>query len=95
MTKIISKTLTARLNKVIGLLVTSDQTDFVSGRSILDGPLVVNEMITSAFFIIKKMFLFKVDFDKAFDSLSWSFLDDILRQMGFGVTWRTWIRSLL
>ncbi|GKE14333.1 hypothetical protein Tco_1421910 [Tanacetum coccineum] len=28
--------------------------------------------------------IFKVDFEKAFDTLNWNFLDDIMRQMGFG-----------
>ncbi|GJZ66710.1 hypothetical protein Tco_0623406 [Tanacetum coccineum] len=27
--------------------------------------------------------IFKVDFEKAFDTLNWNFLDDIMRQMGF------------
>ncbi|GJY25068.1 RNA-directed DNA polymerase, eukaryota, reverse transcriptase zinc-binding domain protein [Tanacetum coccineum] len=39
--------------------------------------------------------LFKVDFKKAFDSLSWNFLLSILEQMGFSAKWRNWIYSLL
>ncbi|GJV32090.1 putative RNA-directed DNA polymerase, eukaryota, reverse transcriptase zinc-binding domain protein [Tanacetum coccineum] len=34
---------------------------------------------------------FKVDFEKAFDSLSWSFLLSIMEQVGFSSKWRKWI----
>lgn len=32
----------------------------------------------------KKIILFKVDFDKDFDSLNWEYLDSVFSQMGFG-----------
>ncbi|GKB05296.1 RNA-directed DNA polymerase, eukaryota, reverse transcriptase zinc-binding domain protein [Tanacetum coccineum] len=39
--------------------------------------------------------IFKVDFEKAFDSVSWDFLDRIMGFMGFGCHWRGWIRGCL
>ena len=38
---------------------------------------------------------FKIDFEKAFDSLNWNFLDDVMLQMNFGVNWRRWINRCL
>lgn len=35
----------------------------------------------------------KIDFHKAFDSISWKFLDWVLSQMGFPDRWRMWISS--
>nr|GEV23746.1 RNA-directed DNA polymerase, eukaryota, reverse transcriptase zinc-binding domain protein [Tanacetum cinerariifolium] len=32
--------------------------------------------------------IFKVDFEKAFDSVRWDYLDDILDKFGFGAKWR-------
>ncbi|XP_071729076.1 uncharacterized protein [Rutidosis leptorrhynchoides] len=37
----------------------------------------------------------KVDFEKAYDTVSWTFLDYMLDRMGFGQIWRAWIRMIL
>lgn len=94
-TKIIYKTLVARLKKVIGSVFSNDQTTFVNGRNIMDGPLVVNEMITWTKKLKKMMLLFKLDGERALDLLSWTFFDDVMWQMDFCITWRSWIRSIL
>lgn len=39
--------------------------------------------------------LFKVDFAKAYDSVRWDYLDDVLRSFGFGSKWRSWISGSL
>ncbi|XP_071740704.1 uncharacterized protein [Rutidosis leptorrhynchoides] len=43
----------------------------------------------------RKLLIFKVDFDKAFDSVNWIFLDFSLAQLGFGQKWRKWMRACL
>lgn len=43
----------------------------------------------------KRCLVFKVDFEKAFDSISWDFLICIMRQMGFGEKWCKWIETCL
>nr|GEY04259.1 heterogeneous nuclear ribonucleoprotein 1 [Tanacetum cinerariifolium] len=43
----------------------------------------------------KELMVFKVDFEKAFDSLRRDFLDVILDKLGFGSKWRAWIRGCL
>ncbi|GKD46594.1 hypothetical protein Tco_1271239 [Tanacetum coccineum] len=37
--------------------------------------------------------IFKVDFAKAYDSIRWDYLDDVLISFGFGTKWRSWIRG--
>ncbi|GKD57327.1 RNA-directed DNA polymerase, eukaryota, reverse transcriptase zinc-binding domain protein, partial [Tanacetum coccineum] len=43
----------------------------------------------------KKMLIFKVEFEKAFDSVSWKYLDFVLHSLGFGNKWRSWIKECL
>nr|GEX29537.1 hypothetical protein [Tanacetum cinerariifolium] len=53
------------------------------------------EVIRLAKIKAHKLLLFKVDFKKAFDSVNWGFLQDVVIQMGFGAKWRRWIDSCL
>lgn len=78
------KILASRLAKVIPSIIGRNQTAFIAGRQILDGCLVANEVIRMASIENHKLMLFKVDFEKAFDSLNWNFLHNIMRQMGLG-----------
>nr|GEW66707.1 glucose-methanol-choline oxidoreductase, FAD/NAD(P)-binding domain protein [Tanacetum cinerariifolium] len=43
----------------------------------------------------KQSLIFKVDFEKAYDSVRWDFLDDVLKKFGFGNKWCAWIQSCL
>nr|KYP55804.1 LINE-1 reverse transcriptase isogeny [Cajanus cajan] len=87
--KIISKVLAARMKLVIGSVISRVQIAFVPRRHLLDGVLVVNELID------KKCFLFKDDFHKAYDSVNWAFLDYMLDKLGFGLLWRKWVKALV
>ncbi|KAJ9565556.1 hypothetical protein OSB04_001522 [Centaurea solstitialis] len=59
------------------------------------GALIVNEIIYSAKRTQNKIFLLKVDFEKSFENLNWSFLFNMLRQMDFGNKWIGWIQGLV
>ncbi|XP_071713579.1 uncharacterized protein [Rutidosis leptorrhynchoides] len=93
--KIIAKALTSRLALVIEDIISPDQTAFVKGRQILDGPLIINEVVDWCKKKKKKAMLFKVDFDKAFDSIHWDYILSMLHFMGFGQKWIGWIRACL
>lgn len=89
--KIVAKTLSRRLRKVIGGVVSDTQSAFISGRQIFDGILIANEVIH----LIKKKVVggsltFKLDFSKAYDCVRWDFLELVLLKMGFGVRWTGW-----
>ncbi|GJR44507.1 putative reverse transcriptase domain-containing protein [Tanacetum coccineum] len=56
--------------KVIASVISPNQSAFIAGRQILDGNLIANEVIRMASIENLKLLLFKVDFEKAFDSLN-------------------------
>jgi hypothetical protein len=33
----------------------------------------------------------KLDYEKSYDRVDWSFLEEILSTRGFGVKWRSWV----
>ncbi|GJX99283.1 RNA-directed DNA polymerase, eukaryota, reverse transcriptase zinc-binding domain protein [Tanacetum coccineum] len=65
-------------NLYVGSYVSFEQSTFIKGRNILDGPLVLNEIMAWHQKRKKDLMVFKVDFEKAFDSLRWEFLDLVM-----------------
>ncbi|GKD38786.1 RNA-directed DNA polymerase, eukaryota, reverse transcriptase zinc-binding domain protein [Tanacetum coccineum] len=95
MYKIITKVLANRLSLVILELVSDVQSAFVSNRHILDGPFILNELLSWCKHKKSKALIFKIDFEKAFDSVRWDYLDVVLANFGFGLKWRSWIQGCL
>ncbi|GJU16143.1 RNA-directed DNA polymerase, eukaryota [Tanacetum coccineum] len=93
--KIIAKILANRLVPVLGDIVNEVQSAFISERQILDGPFILNEVIQWCKSKKKQSLIFKVDFEKAYDSVRWDFLDDVLKKFGFGDKWCNWIQNCL
>nr|GEZ85706.1 hypothetical protein [Tanacetum cinerariifolium] len=91
--KIIAKIVANRLSKVIDSIISHEQSAFISDRQILDGPLILSEVIDWYKKRKKKMMLFKVNFEKAFDSVSWRFLDYIMEKLGFSSQRCRWIKA--
>ena len=50
------------------MLFALEQSVFLNSRKILYGPLVVNEMVHWFKQMKKKLMIFKLDFEKAYDS---------------------------
>ncbi|GJZ55791.1 RNA-directed DNA polymerase, eukaryota [Tanacetum coccineum] len=64
-------------------------------RQILDGPFILNDLLARCHFKKQSAMVFKVDFAKAYDSIRWDYLEDVLHSFGFGVKWRSWIKGCL
>jgi len=95
MYKILAKVLANRLRSIIGLVILDSQSAFIKGRQILDGILVANEIVDEARKCQKELILFKVDFEKAYDTIDWGYLDDVMSKMGFPTLWRKWIKECI
>ncbi|MCI34133.1 RNA-directed DNA polymerase (Reverse transcriptase), partial [Trifolium medium] len=60
-------------------LIALNQSTFIKGRNLVDGVLVVNEVVDLAKRTGKECLIFKVDFEKAYASVDWGFLEYMLR----------------
>ncbi|KAL9672560.1 hypothetical protein QQ045_028811 [Rhodiola kirilowii] len=93
--KILAKCLAKRLSSVLPHLISPNQSAFLANRSILDGIMITNELIHSIRRDKRRALIVKLDFSKAYDSVSWEYLDQIQQRMGFGVKWRQWIHECI
>jgi hypothetical protein len=67
----------------------------MKGRFIQDNFMLVQQTSRLLHQQNKATLLFKLNITKAFDSVSWPFLIDVMKQMGFGQIWRDIICGLL
>ncbi|GJV53840.1 RNA-directed DNA polymerase, eukaryota, reverse transcriptase zinc-binding domain protein, partial [Tanacetum coccineum] len=82
--KCISKILTNRIKPGLNKLVNQNQSSFVPGRLIQDNLLLSQELLKG--YNCKngpKRCALKVDIAKAYDTVNWGFLENILNQFGF------------
>ncbi|WVZ69147.1 LOW QUALITY PROTEIN: hypothetical protein U9M48_017983 [Paspalum notatum var. saurae] len=86
--KLLTKLLANRLAPRLDGLVMKNQCAFIKGRSIHDCFRAVQ---LSCRLLHRK----KVDIARAFDSVSWPFLLELLEHLGFPRRWRDWISLLL
>ena len=72
--KIFTKVGTNRVTSIASRLICPSETTFIPGRNILEGVVVLHETIHEMH--RKKLYgvLFKIDFEKAYDKVNWSFL---------------------
>ena len=90
--KWLTKVLANRLIKVLTKVISKSQNAFVEGKRILDVVLVANEAIDSILRSNGGFILCKLDIEKAYDHVDWSFLCWVMKKMGFGEKWISWIR---
>ena len=85
--KLISKLMATKLAPQLKSLVAFNQNAFIKGRSIHDN----FKFVQRAAVLLKRRkipkMLLKLDISKAFDTVSWAFLIEVLRAVGFSTRW--------
>jgi hypothetical protein len=81
--KILAKMLAIRLGPFMDDLVSNAQSAFIKKRSIHDNFLYVKNLATRLHKNNTAALLFKLDIRKAFDSVSWEYIIDLLQRRGF------------
>nr|GEV13563.1 RNA-directed DNA polymerase, eukaryota [Tanacetum cinerariifolium] len=79
--KIVAKILAKCLVGVLEDIVNEVQSAFIAGSQILDGPFILNEVLQWCKIKTKQSLIFKVDFEKEYDSVRWDFLNDMKKNL--------------
>jgi len=61
----------------------------------VDGILAANEMVDFAKKTKNEVLVLKVDFEKAYDSVDWGFLEYMMVRLGFGPKWVAWMKACI
>lgn len=93
--KLFAKGLATRLAARISELVQPNQSAFIRGRRIHENFRTVQLTCQWLHGRRQPTMLLKVDLAKAFDTVAWTFLLEVLEHMGFPRRWRDWISAML
>ena len=91
MTKLLANRLAARLDE----MVSCNQSAFIKKRFIQDNFMMVQQIVKFLHSQKQPSVLLKLDITKALDLVSWAFLLEVLRNLGFGPRWCDLICGLL
>jgi hypothetical protein len=74
------KVLTKRLTGVVETVISRTQTTFLLRRNILEGVVILYETLHELKRMKRKGIITKLDFEKAYDKISWQFLLEVLER---------------
>ncbi len=92
--KILTKLLALRLQKVLPSIISNCQTGYLKGRYIGDNICTIFDVIEYTRIHQLQGMMVLIDFEKAFDSISWHFLFKTLKIFNFGDSFRKWIEII-
>jgi mannosylglycoprotein endo-beta-mannosidase len=93
--KLVAKVLSSRLAPSMSQIVGPHQSAFIHGRCLHDNFQLVQSTARKLHRLRKDAILLKLDITKAFDTVDWAFLLDVLAKLGFGHRWISMICGLL
>jgi hypothetical protein len=93
--KLITKTLTLRIEPFAPKLIGKNQNAFMKKRCIVDGIMSLHEILHHSHIKKHVGIVLKLDFEKAFDKVNWNFLLNCLKAMGFSDLLCQWIQKIL
>jgi len=92
--KLLAKILSTRLKNVISKIINPDQTGYITGRYIGENIRTVADTIEYITQNKESALIILIDFEKAFDTIKWSFIDKALKNVNLGPDFRKWVNIL-
>ncbi len=93
--KIITKVLMNRITEIMTYIISKNQTAFLKNRFIMEGVLILHEILNSLHQKKQSGVLFKVDFEKAYDKVDWVFIYRMLKAKEFPDQWCDWVMKVI
>lgn len=90
--KIVSACIAQRLKSVLPHIIHEDQKGFLPGRFIGENHRMLYDLLVYTDLNNIPGLLLLIDFEKAFDSVAWTFIEKCLDFFNFGVIMKQWIR---
>jgi exonuclease III len=93
--KIASSVIAFRMKNVLSKIISESQTGFLKGRFIGENTRIIYDIMN---YCEKKEIpglLLTIDFEKAFDTVEWEFINKALETFNFGKSFRKWINLFL
>lgn len=75
--------------------MATNQSAFIKGRYIIESVVVAHEIVHSLHKSQEKGVVLKLDYEKAYDRVSWDFMFEVLETREFSSKWTQWIRQLV
>ena len=91
--KIASAVIVNRIKKVLPTIISHTQKGFLKNRSIAENTRLIYDIIDKLNSSNQEGLLLLIDFEKAFDSVEWNFLDETLKCFNFGESIRQWVKT--
>lgn len=93
--KLLTKLMANRLQRVIIPLIHKNQYGFIKTRAIQDCLARAYEYLNQCHQSKEEIIILKLDFEKAFDTVEYSAITQMMQQLGFTDKWITWVSSIL
>lgn len=91
--KLASKVIASRMVKVLPKLLHENQVGYVQDRNITENIRTIQDLLNTTKIKETPGLMIMIDFEKAFDSLDWKFLDLALKKFEFGPSVINWVKT--
>lgn len=92
--KLASACISSRLKQVLPSIIHQDQKGFLAGRFIGENTRLMYDVLFDTNKQQIPGLLLLIDFEKAFDSVSWQFINKVLQFFKFGPSLQKWVKIL-
>ena len=90
--KLASGVIAMRIKSILDNIISKTQRGFIAGRQMSDCTRLIYDIIHTIENLILQGLLMLIDFEKAFDSISWNFLYKTLKFFGLSEKFINWIK---